>query len=56
MLWLPQTEIQPAVMGVNAQLGWMACIAPPKGDPDVMVQVTVFKLLPPKGQDQKAAA
>jgi type VI secretion system ImpH/TssG family protein len=56
VLWLPQTEIQPAVMGVNAQLGWMACIAPPKGDPDVMVQVTVFKLLPPKGQDQKAAA
>nr|WP_245216633.1 type VI secretion system baseplate subunit TssG [Sagittula salina] len=55
VIWLPQTEIQPAVMGVSAQLGWMACLSPPKGDPDVMVQVTVFKLLPPKGDQREAA-
>lgn len=55
VIWLPQPEIQPAVMGKSAQLGWMACLKPPKGDPDKMVQVTVFKLLPPKGQEKEAA-
>lgn len=55
VIWLPQPEIQPAVMGVSAQLGWMACLKPPKGDPDKMVQVTVFKLLPPKGDEKEAA-
>jgi type VI secretion system protein ImpH len=56
VLWLPETEIQPAVMGKNAQIGWMACLAPPKGDPDKMVQVTVFTLMPPKaGRNRQAA-
>ena len=56
VLWLPQPEIRPAVLGVNAQVGWMACIAPDPGDPDHMVRATEFKLLPLKtGTAQEAA-
>lgn len=56
VLWLPEPEVQPAVMGQNAVVGWMACIAPPKGSPDVLVRATEFKLLPLKERDEKEAA
>lgn len=56
VLWLPEPEVQPAVMGVNAQVGWMACIAPPKGNPDVLVRATEFKLSPLKEGGERQAA
>ena len=44
-LWLPLREVQPAALGQTAELGWMACVAPPEGaDPAEEVQAARFRL------------
>ena len=58
VLWLPQPEIRPAMLGVSARLGWMACIAPDPGTPDTYVAATHYRLEPdrsPRTDTAKAA-
>jgi type VI secretion system protein ImpH len=45
-LWLPQPQVQPAVLGETAVLGWMACIAPDASQARQMVDVTRYTLTP----------
>lgn len=45
LIWLPETEIAPARLG-TAQLGWMACVAPPPGQEGRMVRVANYRLAP----------
>jgi type VI secretion system protein ImpH len=42
-LWLPQREVPAAKLGATAELGWMACVAPPPGG-DHYVRGTTFRL------------
>lgn len=42
-VWLPQSQVEPAQLGTSAQLGWMACVAPPGGS-DALVQGTNYRL------------
>lgn len=49
VLWLPEPQVQPAVLGQSTQLAWMACIAPDPGNPDHQITATKFTLTP--GQD-----
>jgi type VI secretion system protein ImpH len=45
-LWLPQPQVQPAVLGETAVLGWMACIAPDASQARQMVDATRYTLTP----------
>lgn len=51
-LWLPQPEVQAAVLGETAVLGWMACIAPDASRPDNMVHATRYALTPQEHSQQ----
>ncbi len=46
VLWLPEPQIQAAVLGKTAQLAWMACLAPDAGNPNHQITATQFKLEP----------
>lgn len=45
-LWLPKPEVQAAVLGKSAVLGWMACIAPDATQAAHMIHATRFQLTP----------
>lgn len=48
-VWLPQREVRAARIGESAEVGWMACIAPPAGG-DNYVRGTLYRLDPePEG-------
>ena len=55
MLWLPQPEVSPAILGESAELGWMACIAPDPGRAEDLVRVTSFMIAPPGAGQQDLA-
>ncbi len=46
VVWLPHNEVLPGKLGENATLGWMACVAPPKGDGEntTLVRGTNYRL------------
>lgn len=46
VLWLPEPQIQPAILGKTTRLGWMACLAPDPGNPDHRVDATHYRLAP----------
>lgn len=46
VLWLPEPQVLPAVLGQTTRLGWMACIAPDPGNPDHRVEATHYRLEP----------
>ena len=46
VLWLPQPEISPAILGATTRLGWMACIAPDRENPNHMTRTTRYRLVP----------
>lgn len=49
-VWLPQREVRPARIGESTDVGWMACLAPPKGG-DNYVRGTLYRLDPePEGK------
>lgn len=52
MLWLPQPEVRPAILGQSTRLGWMACIAPDADNPDHLTRVTQFRLT--RGEEEMA--
>ena len=48
-VWLPRSELPPAVLGRSTELGWMACLvesAPDPGLADEMVRATTYRLPP----------
>lgn len=45
-LWLPEPQVQPAVLGQTAVLGWMACIAPDMTQARHDIHATRFALTP----------
>lgn len=46
VLWLPEPQVQPAILGQSSRLGWMACLAPDPGNPDHRVDATHYALEP----------
>lgn len=52
VLWLPEPQVEAAVLGQSTQLAWMACIAPDPGNPNHQITATKFHLTP----DREAAA
>ncbi len=45
-LWLPQPQVQAAVLGKTTVLGWMACIAPDATQAQHMIHATRYTLTP----------
>ncbi|MFV0299827.1 MAG: type VI secretion system baseplate subunit TssG [Paracoccus sp. (in: a-proteobacteria)] len=43
-LSLPATEVEPAVLGASASIGWMAALAPANDDPETFVTAATFTL------------
>lgn len=50
-LWLPEPELRPARLDGQAQLGWMAWLAPRPGVDEDMVRATVYRLEPARKDD-----
>lgn len=46
VLWLPEPELRPMVLGETGQLGWMAYLAPDESQPDQTVRATSYRLRP----------
>ncbi len=49
-LSLPADQVAPAAMGKSAELGWMACIAPPKDAASDYIEVSRFSLDTPAAE------
>lgn len=45
-LWLPQPQVQPAVLGETSVLGWMACIRPDRTQAQHDIHATRYALTP----------
>ncbi|OCX66572.1 type VI secretion protein [Thioclava sp. SK-1] len=47
LLWLPQPQVKPAILGQCGTLGWMACLAPNSDTHNKITQATRFALIAP---------